>query len=64
MNVDEKIAGNHLMARLLRCTAQYFPRHIPAKSLKFFETSIVSLDPETVALPAFSILSAMAHQRR
>ena len=29
------------------------------KSLKFFGTSIASLDPETVELPAFSILSAM-----
>ena len=29
------------------------------KSLKFFRTSIASLDPETVELPAFSILSAM-----
>ena len=29
------------------------------KSLKFFRTSIASLDPETVQLPTFSILSAM-----
>ena len=29
------------------------------KSLNFFGTSITSLDPETVQLPAFSILSAM-----
>ena len=29
------------------------------KSLKFFGTSIASLDPEIVQLPAFSILSAM-----
>ena len=29
------------------------------KSLKFFSTYIASLDPETVQLPAFSILSAM-----
>ena len=29
------------------------------KSLKFLETSIASLDPESVQLPAFSILSAM-----
>ena len=29
------------------------------KSLTFFETSITSLDPETVQLPAFSILSTM-----
>ena len=29
------------------------------KSLKFFGTHIASLDPETVELPAFSILSAM-----
>ena len=29
------------------------------KSLKLFGTSITSLDPETVQLPAFSILSAM-----
>ena len=29
------------------------------KSLKLFGTSIASLDPETVQLPAFSILSAI-----
>ena len=29
------------------------------KSLEFFETSIASLDPEIVELPAFCILSAM-----
>ena len=29
------------------------------KFLKFFRTSIASLDPETVQLPAFSILSTM-----
>ena len=29
------------------------------KPFEFFETSIASLDPETVQLPAFSILSAM-----
>ena len=35
--------------------------HTPSfrKSLKFFGTSIASLDPETVDLPAFYILSAM-----
>ena len=38
------------------------------KCLKFFRTSIASLDPETAELPAFSILSTMftgacGHQR-
>ena len=41
------------MARLL-----YFVHQIFA-NLEFLGTSIVSLDPETVQLPAFSILSAM-----
>ena len=42
--------------RLLRCVFRT-PRFV--KSLKFFGTSIASLDPETIQLPAFSILSAM-----
>ena len=40
--------------RLLRCTALYF-----RQSFKFFGTSIASLDPETVKVLAFYILSAM-----
>ena len=36
-----------------------FRRPSFCKSLKFFGTYITSLDPETVQLPAFSILSAM-----
>ena len=45
------------MARSLRLLHYITPSF--RKSLKFFGTSIASLDPETVQLPAFSILSAM-----
>ena len=45
------------MARLLCCTI--FRTTSFRKSFKFFETSIASLDPETVQLLVFSILSAM-----
>ena len=47
------------MAYLLHCTMLYFICQVFYKSLKFFGNSIASLDPETVQLPAFSILSAM-----
>ena len=47
------------MARFLSCYCITFGTPSFRKSLKFFGTSIVSLDPETVQLPAFSILSAM-----
>ena len=48
MSVEQNIAGNGKFLTPSYC-----------KSLKFFGTSIASLDPETVQLPAFSILSAM-----
>ena len=57
VNVGGKInAGNGTFAALyyaMFCTPSF------RKSLKFFGTSITSLDPETVELPAFYILSAM-----
>ena len=56
-NVGGKInAGNGTFAALY-CTMFRTPSF--RKSLKFFGTSITSLDPETVQLPAFYILSAM-----
>ena len=56
MSVEKKPAGNGTFA-VLYCAIFRTPRF--RKSLKFFGTSIASLDPETVQLPAFSILSAM-----
>ena len=55
---EVNVGGNppQEMAPLLHCTALYFVRQV---FVKFFGTSIASLDPETVQLPAFSILSAM-----
>ena len=43
------------------CTVLHYISYMPSfcNSLKFLETSIALLDPETVQLPAFSILSAM-----
>ena len=52
----EKNAGNGTFAALY-CAIFRTPSF--RKSLKFFGTSIASLDPETVQLPAFSILSVM-----
>ena len=52
----EKNAGNNTFAALY-CTIFRMPSF--RNSLEFFGTSIASLDPETVQLPAFSILSAM-----
>ena len=51
-----KKAGNSVFAALYCARFRTPSFH---KSLKFFETSIASLDPETVELPAFYILSAM-----
>ena len=57
VNVDgEKNAGNGVFAALYCARFRTPSFH---KSLKFFGTSIASLDPETVELPAFNILSAM-----
>ena len=44
------------MARLLLCTALYF---VHQEILEVLRDSIAALNPETVELPAFSILSAM-----
>ena len=52
----EKKTGNGTFAALY-CAIYRTPSF--RKSVKFFGTSIASLDPETVQLPAFSILSAM-----
>ena len=52
----EKTAGNGTFAALY---CAIFRTQSFRKSLKFFGTDIASLDPETVQLPAFSILSAM-----
>ena len=56
VNVGGKNAGNGTFAALY-CAIFRTPSF--RKSLKFFGTSIASLDPETIQLPAFSILSAM-----
>ena len=56
VNVGGKSAGNGTSAALY-CAISRTPS--VCKSLKFFGTSIASLDPETVQLPAFSMLSAM-----
>ena len=56
VNVGQRNAGNGTFA-VLHCAIFRTPSF--RKSLKFFWTSIASLDPETVQLPAFSILSAM-----
>ena len=55
MSVGKK-AGNGTFAALC-CVIFHTPSF--CQSLKFFGTSIISLDPETVQLPAFYILSAM-----
>ena len=48
------------MERWLSCKyCAIFRKTSFCKSLKFFRTSIASLDPETVRLPAFAILSAI-----
>ena len=58
VNVGEKkhTVGNGMFAALYYAT---FCMPSFRQSFKFFRTSIVSLDPETVQLRAFSILSAM-----
>ena len=56
VDVSGKKAGNGTFAALYWAK---FPMPRFLKSLKFFRTSIASLDPETVQLLAFSILSAM-----
>ena len=56
MPVGQNNAGNGTFAALYNAIFRTPSFH---KSLKFFGTSIASLDPETVQLPAFSTLSAM-----
>ena len=53
---EKHYAGNGTFAALY-CAIFLTPSF--RKSLKFFGTSIASLDPETVQLPVFSVLSAM-----
>ena len=55
----EKSAGNGILETFAALYCTIFRKPNFRKSLKFFGTSIASLDPETVHLPAFSILSAM-----
>ena len=54
---EVNVGGKKLTFAALYCAIFRSPSF--RKSLKFFGTSIASLDPETVQLPAFSILSAM-----
>ena len=51
-----KHTGNGMVAALY-CATFCMPSF--PKSLKFFRTSVTSFGPETVELPALSILSAM-----
>ena len=53
MSAEEKNAGNGTFAALYR---DIFREQSFRKSLKLFGTSIASLDPETVQLPACSML--------
>ena len=55
----EKNRGNGILQTSAQLYCAIFQTPHFHKSLKFFRTSIASLDPETVKLPAFSILSAM-----
>ena len=57
VNACEKNAGNGMFATLY--AALYFCAPSFKKSLKFFRTSIASLNPETVELPSFYMLSTM-----
>ena len=56
VNVGTKNTGNGMFSVLHCAIFHMLSFH---KSLKFFGTSIASLDPETVQLPAFYILSTM-----
>ena len=56
VNVGGKNAGNGTFAALY---SAIFRTPSFCKSLKFFGTSIASLGPETVQLPAFPLFSAM-----
>ena len=47
------------MACFLHCTVLYFVCQVFYKFFKLFRTSMASLDPETVQLLTFYILSAM-----
>ena len=57
--VEKNHAGNGILGKLAALYCVIFRTPSFRKSLKFFGTFIASVDPETVQLPAFSILYAM-----
>ena len=59
MDVSGQNTGNDTFS-VLYCARFCIPSF--HKSVELFGTSIASLDPETVELPAFSILSAMFYR--
>ena len=60
MSVEKKNKVNDILEILVVLNCAIFPTpSFLNKFLKFFRTSTVSLDPETVELPTFSTLSAM-----
>ena len=59
MSVEKENVGNGILWTFAALCCAVFRTPSFRKSLKFFGTSIASLDPETVQLPAFYKLSAM-----